>query len=168
MSKVQKSGERYLWKQEDKARAVAAVGAVGNVIKAAALIGIPENTIRYWMKQEWWEEEMRRCERSDTDELKSTYTRIAKRAANLLEDRLENGDAVVTKDGALVQRPIPGKELAIIAAVATDKRKQAMETPATIALQSSTERLSQLVENFIRYANAKQIDGGEAQEIKDA
>lgn len=157
----------FRWRPEDKARAVAAMAAVGNYSKASALIGIPEATIRVWAKQEWWEEETRRADKADTDELKSTYTRIAKRAADALEDRLENGDEVVSKDGTIVKKQIPGKELAIIAAVATDKRKQAMEAPVTVAAQSSADRLAQLVDNFIKFASAQQIEG-EVREVKDA
>lgn len=155
------------WKQEDKQRAVAAYAATGSFLKSAKLIGIPEATIRYWSKQEWWEEELRRADSSDTNELKSTYTRIAKRAGELLEDRLENGDDVVTKMGEIVKRQIPGKELAIISAVAADKRRQAMDSPAIVASQSVTERLVQLANDFVKFASAKQIEGT-AIEVIDA
>lgn len=154
------------WKPEDKQRAVAAYSATGSFQKSSSLIGIPDATIRYWAKQDWWEEELRRVNQQDTNELKSTYTRIAKRATDLLEDRLENGDDVVTKDGDVVKRKIPGKDLAVIAAIATDKRKQALEQPQIMAVQSANERLLQLMENFIRFSSAKQIEG-KAEEVKD-
>lgn len=154
------------WKQEDKQRAVAAYAATGSFLKSAKLIGIPDATIRYWSKQDWWEEELRRADQQDTNELKATYTRIAKRAAEALEDRLENGDQVIGKDGEFLKKQIPGKELAVISAIATDKRKIAMEQPNSIALQSTNERLAQLVESFIKFSSAKQIEGT-AIEVKD-
>lgn len=166
MGRVAKS-DNSNWKIEDKQRAVAAYSATGSFLKSSKLIGIPDATIRSWAKQDWWEEELRRADQSETNELKSTYTRIAKRASELLEDRLDNGDEVVTKAGDIVKKQIPGRELAIIAAVATDKRKQAMEQPHTVALQSSTERLGQLVEQFIRFSSAKQIVGT-SKEVIDA
>lgn len=156
------------WAPEDKQRAVAAYAATGSFLKSAKLIGIPDATIRYWSKQPWWEEELRRADQQDTNELKSTYTRIAKRSAEALEDRLENGDEVVAKDGTIVKKQIPGKELAVIAAIATDKRKIAMEQPNTVALQSANDRLAQLVENFIRFSSAKQIEGTAKKVEEDA
>lgn len=126
-------------------------------------------TIRYWAKQEWWLEEMLRADKADGNELKATFTRIAKRASELLEDRLENGDDVVTKDGTVVKKNIAGRDLAIISAVAADKRKQELDQPDRVTIQSSTERLAQLMEEFMKFAKAKQIKGEilDVQEIPD-
>jgi transposase-like protein len=142
---------------EDKSRAVAVYASLGSFTRAAAVTGIPENTIRYWSKQEWFAEELRRVDRADGEELKSSFTRIAKRATQELEDRLESGDEVVTKDGTIVKKKIAGKELAIIAAVAADKRKQQMDEPQVVALQNAQEKLLNLMESFMRFANAKEI-----------
>jgi transposase-like protein len=155
------------WTQADKDRAVAAYAAVGHFERASTLIGIPENTIRYWSKQDWFQEALRRVDRADTHELKTVYTRIAKKAITELEDRLDNGDTVITKDGELVQKPIGGKELAIIAAVATDKRKVTMDEPETVALQSTNEKLATLLQKFIAFASAKDITST-SEEVKDA
>lgn len=165
MSRVSKV-DNSNWKIEDKQRAVAAYAATGSFLKTAKLIGIPDATIRYWSKQGWWEEELRRADQQDTSELKATYTRIAKRAAEALEDRIENGDEVVTKDGDILKRRIPGKELAIITGIAASKRKEALEQPNQVALQSANERLTQLVDAFIKFSSAKQIEGT-AIEVKD-
>lgn len=150
-------GKGYLHSNEDKSRGVAAYVATGSFTKAATLTGIAETTLRYWAKQDWFAEEAKRVDRQDTEELKAVFTRISKRASSELEDRLENGDEVITKDGEILKKKIPGKELAIIAAVAADKRKMQMEVPQTIAIQNSQEKLLSLMESFLRFANAKEI-----------
>lgn len=150
-------GKGYLHSNEDKSRGVAAYVATGSFTKASAVTGIPETTLRHWAKQDWFAEEAKRVDRQDTEELKAVFTRIAKRASQELEDRLENGDEVVTKEGDIIKKKIPGKELAIIGAVAADKRKQQMDTPQTVAIQNNQEKLLSLMESFIRFANAKEI-----------
>lgn len=151
-----KSGNNYFWKPEDKHRGVAVYTSTGSFTKTAALTGIPEMTLRSWARQDWWSEESLRVKRADGEELQSAATRIAKRAFDVVEDRLENGDEVWI-DGELVNRKISGKDAAIIAGVAVDKRKQLLETPNVIAVQSSQEKLTHLMEEFLKFAKAKEI-----------
>lgn len=154
-----KSGKKYFWKDADKSRGVAAYVSIGSFTKAAAITGIPENTLRLWSKQEWWAEESLRVVKVDSDELTSTFTRIAKKASAELEDRLDNGDEVLTKDGEIKMKKIPGRELAIIAAVAADKRKQGLEQPNLVPIQNQSEKLLTLMQEFLKYSNAKTIAG---------
>ena len=114
--------------------------------------------MRYWSKQDWFGEALLRVDKADSDELKGTFTRIAKRAALELEDRLENGDEVII-DGVIHKKKLGGKELAIVMGVSTDKRKQMMEQPNHIPTQSSEQKLITLMENFMKFARAKEIKG---------
>lgn len=155
---VTKAGKKYFWSDADKHRGAAAYVTLGSFEKASNVTGISESTLRMWARQDWWGEECLRVDKTDTDNLKSTYTRIAKRATEELEDRLNNGDEIVTKDGEVVKKKIGGRDLAIIAAVASDKRKQAMEQPHSVPLQSSQEKLMALMESFIKFTKAKTIE----------
>lgn len=157
-------GKGYLHSNEDKSRGVAAYVTTGSFTKAAAITGIAETTLRYWAKQDWFAEEAKRVDRQDTEELKAVFTRISKKASSELEDRLERGDEVIGKDGEIILKKIPGKELAIIAAVAADKRKMQMEIPQTVAIQNSQEKLLSLMESFMRFASAKEIKQEKADE----
>ena len=148
-----------MWKAGDKARAVACYAATGTYAKASAISGIPEATLRYWAKQEWFQEELLRADQADTDELKSTFTRIAKIGAVQLEDRIQNGDEVVTKDGEIVRKKIGGKDLAVITAIAADQRRKAMETPDVVSVQNTGEKLASLMQEFIKFNKAKTIEG---------
>lgn len=154
-SAVSKRGPKYFWKEADKSRGVAAYCSTGSYTKAAAITGIPENTLRLWSKQEWWAEESLRANRADSDELKSTFTRIAKKATAELEDRLDNGDEVLDKEGNIVKKRIGGSQLAIIAAVAADKRRLELDTPNTVAVQNTAEKLQSLMVEFLRFTKAR-------------
>lgn len=169
--KGKKRKSDHLWRSQDKQRAVAAYASTTSFSKSSSITGIPENTIRYWATQDWFDEELRRADKTDSEELKGTFTRIAKRAASELEDRLDNGDDILTKDGDIVRKRIGGKDLAIIMGVATDKRKQQLDQPQTVATQSSHDKLLSLMESFIKFSQAKEIkseafDEREIQEIE--
>ncbi len=122
-------------------------------------------TLRAWARQDWFQEEMLRVKRADTEELQSTATRIAKRAFDELEDRLEHGERYVGPDGEERIKKVGAKDAAIIAAVAIDKRKILLETPTTIAIQSNQEKLAKLMEEFLKFAKAKEIPHERASEI---
>lgn len=149
------------WKAADKARAVAAYAATGSFTRAETVTGIPNNTIRYWAKQEWFSEELLRSRQADTDEMAATFTRIVKKATSELEDRLERGDEVITKEGEVILKKISAKEAAIVAAVAVDKRKVLIDQPAAVAPQSSAEKLLSLMEQFVKFSKAKEINHAE-------
>lgn len=142
---------------EDKSRGVAAYVGTGSFTKASSITGIPETTLRFWAKQSWWAEESHRANQADSDELKSTATRIAKRAFVELEDRLENGEVVFDKEGNANVKKVSARDAAIIAAVAIDKRKVLQDQPNMVSVQNSTERLANLMEQFFKFAKAKEI-----------
>lgn len=142
---------------EDKNRGVSAYVSTGSFTKAAAITGIPETTLRFWSKQGWWSEECHRANQADSDELKSTATRIAKKAFDEVADRLERGDVALDKEGNIIRKPVSARDAAIIAAVAVDKRKVLLDQPNTVAVQNSAEKLASLMEQFVKFATAKEI-----------
>jgi transposase-like protein len=150
---------------EDKSRGVSAYVSTGSFTKASSITGIPETTLRFWAKQDWWSEESHRANQADADELKSTATRIAKRAFVELEDRLENGEVVFDKEGNANVKKVSARDAAIIAAVAIDKRKVLLDQPNQVSIQNSTEKLASLMEQFMKFANAKEIPVDRSSEI---
>jgi transposase-like protein len=150
---------------EDKSRGVSAYVSTGSFTKASSITGIPETTLRFWAKQDWWSEESHRANQADADELKSTATRIAKRAFVELEDRLENGEVVFDKEGNANVKKVSARDAAIIAAVAIDKRKVLLDQPNQVSIQNSTEKLASLMEQFMKFATAKEIPVDRSSEI---
>ena len=162
-----KKKNKYFKTNSDKDRAVAIYATTGSFQKTADITGIHENTIRYWAKQPWFDEAIRRQDRSDSEEIKASLTKIIKRATSELEDRLENGDESLTKDGEVVKRKISGKDLAIITGIAVQKRKDVKDEPHSVPIQSSEEKLASLIQQFIKFANAKELNAKDFRTISE-
>lgn len=152
---VAKSG----WDEDDRNRAVAVYKSIGNLAKTARITGIPERTLHTWVKADWWSEKVKQLRAEDTAELEQAYTDIAKSAAEVSKERLTNGDFVLTRDGQLVRKPVSLRDASIAGGIALSKRKELSDEPQREQELGTAERLIKLVEQFARFANAKQIDG---------
>lgn len=159
------------WRDVDKIRAVTIFKSVGNVTKTVDLTGVPYETLHQWMKQPWWTERLNQLKAEDTAELEDAATSIAKQAADVVRDRLANGDSVFNRDGELVKKPVGGRDAAIIMGISMQKRKELQDLPQRAEQLGTAERLLKLVEQFARFANAKEIKGvlanAEALEVKE-
>lgn len=144
------------WQDSDKRRAVAVYKSVGSMVKTTEITGIPDQTLRFWMKQEWWNEWMRALKAEDTAILEDAATGIAKLGGDIVRERLQNGDYVLNKDGELMRKPVSARDAAIITAVAIDKRKLLQEEPIREQQLGVTERLLKMAEQFARLASAKE------------
>ena len=71
---------------------------------------IPIDTLKKWKQADWWkdmEDELRRSSHLETSGKLST---IIKKAASVVEDRLENGDLIFNKDtNKFSRRPVGAK-----------------------------------------------------------
>lgn len=146
------------WEQTDKTRAVAVYKATGNLAKTARITGIPERTLHTWVKQDWWSEKVKQLRAEDTAELEQAYTDIAKESQSVVKDRLANGDFVLDKDGKIIRKPVSLRDAALVGAISVDKRKILGEEPQREQELGTAERLIKLVEQFARFANARQIN----------
>lgn len=133
------------------------------MVRTIEVTGIPDQTIRFWMKQDWWKEGMLQLKAEDSAELEDAATTIAKMGGEIVKDRLQYGDHVLTRDGEVIRKPVSAKDAAVITAIAIDKRKILQEEPIREQQLDSAERLLKLVEQFARFASAKEIKGA----IKD-
>jgi hypothetical protein len=131
----------------------------GTYQKAADASGIPLNTIRSWkhLEREWWD---RVCNELITElegEYRPGWVRVLGKAMEAMEDRLEGGDYVLTKEG-LKRVPVKGKELGIILGIAADKLKSfGLMAPVKAAKAVAEERQERLV--AIAQADRAQREG---------
>lgn len=148
---------------EEKIEAVMAYMVTGTSRKASKICNIPEGTIRWWKSQAmWWEDVMRECRKKKQDELDAAFTNVIHIAVEALEDRVRNGNTVLTKDGGRVQVPMQGKEIAVSLAVIFDKR-QLLRGDPTQKVERVTEKdrldnLQRKFEEIARKVNAKEIN----------
>jgi hypothetical protein len=149
------------WTDKDKLKAIAVFTVYGNATKVEEETGIPAGTVNYWKTLPWWFEEMEKLRKSEDQTLISGYTRVVRRTIEQLEDRLENGETMVTKTGEKINRPISARDLSIISGMAADKRMKLVDGVSVESVKQVTmaERLKQLEDQFTRFVTSKVIDG---------
>lgn len=171
MSKTTKHKPLTRWEDKDKRRALAVYKSLGNLAKTAEVTGIPDRTLEFWTTQDWWKEGLKAIKAEDTAELEEAATTIAKMGGDIVKERLRNGDFVLTKDGELIRKPVSARDASVITAIAIDKRRVLQEEPIREQQLDSSERLLKLVEQFARFASAKELKGvvkeAEYRELKD-
>ena len=131
-----------------------AVMVEGTVPRAARQCGIPSRTIYEWMDQrEEWERLSAPIREKVKSELAARFTGLIYGAIDATDDRIRNGDWKYTKDQGLIRIPMGGRELAIVAAIATDKRAVLSMEPTSITA-SADGRVAGMLERLERLGRA--------------
>lgn len=159
---VAKGMEKGIYPEQKKVEAASMYAVLGSMPKVAELTGLPEATIRSWRRQEWFQLILKEVWSENNELLNTKLTKSIQKAQDLLDDRLENGDTKVLKDGTLVRVPISGKDLSLITAINFDKRQILRGEPTSRSEQVSSgdkqlTRLEQLAETFETLASQKRI-----------
>ncbi len=118
----------------------------GNITKTAALHNMPEQTVRDWTKSEWGVELYGEIREQKDPELDANFTKLIDSAFEQAQDRVENGDYRVTKDGKLIRVPMGGKELVISGATVYDKQRLHRNQPT--AISGKSESMNSLAQEF--------------------
>jgi hypothetical protein len=119
------------------------------------------------MRADWWKEMLLTAKSEDSTVLEDAATSIAKQAADVVRERLTNGDHVLNRDGELVRKPVGARDAAIVMGISLQKRKELQESPVRENSLGTAERLLKLVEQFARFANAQEIKGVLAEQRAD-
>jgi len=108
---------------EQKVAAAQAYLITGTSIQAQKYCGVKADIIRTWKsKSVWWNDLFQSVKKQKNNELEATFTKTMDSAVVQLQDRIENGDSKVQKDGNILKVPMGGKELAIVVSIMYDKR----------------------------------------------
>ena len=145
--------ERREYTIDEKIEAAVAWLVTGSAEEAGRLCSMPSRTIRYWMQQEWWEDLLREAQGRKQKELDAVWTGLIHRIATELRDRVDNGDSVISRNGAIVKVPVRAKDLSLVMGIAVDKRALA-RGQAT----SRTEKVS-IDERINKLANKLEATG---------
>lgn len=148
-------GERTHWADSQKYEAVSTYLMVGNWPVVSDATGIPIDTLKKWKQQDWWKDYEREVRLSRNVKASSSLSKIVERAAVHLEDRLENGDIVFTRDGTALRKPIRGKELSDIMVRSIDKQillDKMLEVPE-VKEEAVMDRLKNIEEALKRAVN---------------
>lgn len=137
--------------EQAKTLALSIYAETGSVQTASRETGIPRSTIGSWIERDpdidAKVDALRRVVREQTAHLQAE---IARRSAEELLDRVNNGDYHVDKEGEVTRRPVPARELAFINSIATDKHARLTGTMGKTRAedQAITTLMDGLVKEF--------------------
>lgn len=118
----------------------------GTNAEASRITGVPETTISGWTRQPWWESLVAEARRLKDAELDRKLSQVIDKAMERLVERLDKNESINNI-----------KDLAVVAAVAYDKRALMRGDPTSRVEKVSVEqRLNRLTERFREVAAAAQ------------
>jgi transposase-like protein len=120
------AGSHY--SDQQRREAVACYVLHGTWRKVSELTGIPQRTLNDWSIQPWFGTLLAEVRAEKSDELDAALTSIIHAGTTELLDRLKNGDPVLVA-GEIKRKPVSAKDLALVSAIAYDKRALIREQP---------------------------------------
>lgn len=166
---------RGIYPEEKKIEAVTLYAATGHFGRTSDISGIPEDTLRKWRKQEWFQALLIEIRTENNEKLDSKFTEIVERSLDQLVDRVEKGDYHVLRDGSLVRKPISAKDLSLVAAINVDKRQLLRGEPTSRSESVGSveekavgrlEKLAETFENLARFGRQPKVIDVEPQQIE--
>ena len=147
--------ERGIYPDAKYIEVVGLFACTGNVARVSELAGVPEGTVRKWTKEPRFRELLKEIREENNEKIDAKFTEIIEKAADLIIDRLENGDFHWdVKNSELVRKPISAKDLSLVTAINMDKRQLIRGEPTSRVEQiSEPQRLEKLAEQFSKLAN---------------
>lgn len=143
----------YSW--EKKYEVVTQMLACGNARLVSSLTGVGTATISSWKKQSWWMDLEDEIKREKTLSLNTKLSKIIERSLDIVNDRLENGNTKMTKDGTLVKVPVEIKDAAKVANDLMARQhiiEKTMDTEAQVGV-SVQDTLEALKKEFSKWAS---------------
>lgn len=165
MANVSSFGSKYT--HEQRIEAVAHYAVTGNITKTAELCGIPARTINDWkLNADWWVDAVAKVREEQKDEIDANLSRILSKSTAALEDRIDQGDEYITKDGERARKAVSARDLATVTGIMFDKRQIMRNLPTTIKAESTDARLNQLAEKVRELQGGMVTIEGESEEIE--
>ena len=167
MTKIVTQGSKYT--DEDRRRAVVEYFVTGNMKRVAKRTGIPRTTLNDWKKSEWWDEAVVKVRHEKGEEFDAKLTRLIDSSFEQAQDRVENGDYRVNKEGKPFRVPMTGRDLVIAGATVYDKQRLHRNEPTSIKGDSkSIQELAQTFREISQDHKMRQVNSipGECEEIE--
>lgn len=147
----------------DVQRAAANYALHGIFSRTEAETGIPDSTLYEWdQRSEEWAATIGRIRSERQRQLDAEFTDLIHKSLANTRDRLENGDAKLSKSGEIRYVPVSAKDSAVIAAVCYDKRALMRGDPTSRTERVQVdERLAALRASF--RGNVERVDDSDAE-----
>jgi transposase-like protein len=152
------AGTNKRWSDKQKLEAVQSFLVLGNVSLVSRILGIPRITLQVWKASNWWKELVDEIKLQDRIELSNKMKKIVEAAHAVVEDRLINGDMVVTPKGEMIRKPVAMKDAHRVAVDMLNQQdaidKAIGKEPGDVA-EGNSDKLEVLAERFAMFATKK-------------
>jgi transposase-like protein len=152
------AGTNKRWSDKQKLEAVQSFLVLGNVSLVSRILGIPRITLQVWKASNWWKELVDEIRLQDRIELSNKMKKIVNAAHAVVEDRLINGDVVITPKGETVRKPVAMKDAHRVAVDLLNQKdaiEKAMSKEPGAEGEGSSDKLEVLAERFAMFATKK-------------
>jgi len=128
----------------DRRQAAMEYAIHGTMARTAEHTGIPERTLYDWKLSDWWQDTVAEVREQNKDLIDSQLEQLAIKGFQAMQDRIENGDTVIDKNGEQVRKPCNLRDLATASGIAYDKMRLHRNQPTSIKTESTDARLADL------------------------
>ena len=132
---------------DQKIKAAVSYAHKGSFSEVARDTGIPRTTLIGWSKHGLWDDAVVKARQQITDKILAQNLAIATKANEVVLDRLENGDSVVTKDG-VISVPMKGRDAAVVGGIMQDKAARDLGLPTQIHAQAADAQIQAFIKEF--------------------
>jgi len=110
------------YSDKQKFEAVVTYMLLGNMAAVSETTGIPHDRLRHWKMAPWWKELEEQIRQQKRVEVSGKLSKIIDKAHKVVEDRLENGDWRMDRDGNLHRIGVTAKVAGDILHKSIDKQ----------------------------------------------
>lgn len=112
----------YRWSDKQKLEAIHSWLTLGNLALTSRILGIPEVTLRVWKASDWWKQTVDDIKLQEKIVLSNRMKSLVEAAQTIVQQRLEQGDPVITPKGELVYKPVSLKDAHKVATDLIDRK----------------------------------------------
>lgn len=162
-----KAVKQAQYTDKEKLNAVTTYLMLGSIELTAATLKIPDRTLWYWKRSEWWSELVNEVKKEDRLVISSKLRKVLDKSWHLVEDRLENGDWFFNqKTGELQRKPVSLRDASKVAFdAATLHDKLDKQDHFVVATEQIEDKLAKLAQAFADLAAGKRAS---IEDVSDA
>lgn len=153
-------GDTGHWPEKKKLEVLSTFLATGSTPLAAAICKVPQETIRHWKKQPWWQERIKDIKNEENLQLDSRLSKILDKSLDAVLDRIENGEAMYDpRTGEIRRVPAKLRDVQKVASDMVDKKQlltKVQKAKEQDKQQITADHLVQLAKEFAKFATGKE------------
>lgn len=155
ISEIKEHRVTRTYSEGEKFKVVTTYVMLGSLIETARECDLSVDTIKSWKKQAWWPRMMSQVKGEENNKIAARYRNIILKTQEKLLERVEKGDIVLGKDGEQIAVPIKGRDLAVIAGIATQQVDRLDTEKQHEDSLSVAERLTKIAEELVKMNGKK-------------